>query len=53
MKHADVLRALIQHQDELRRKYIVKSLALFGSVARDDASSTSNVDLIDLASSEQ
>jgi predicted nucleotidyltransferase len=46
MRRTDVLKVLIQHQGELRGKYDVKSLALFGSVARDEASSTSDVDLL-------
>jgi len=46
MRRTDVLKVLIQHQGELRGKYDVKSLALFGSVARDEASPTSDVDLL-------
>ncbi len=46
MKRADVLGALISHQNELQEKYDIKSLALFGSVARDEARATSDVDLL-------
>jgi len=38
MLHADT--------DNLRRQFGVKSLALFGSVARDEAGPTSDVDLL-------
>jgi predicted nucleotidyltransferase len=41
-----MLRALSGHRDELRRRYGVKSLALFGSVARDEAAPGSDVDLL-------
>ena len=33
MQRAEVIRLLKHHQPELRQKYGVKSLALFGSVA--------------------
>lgn len=37
---------LQQHRDELARTYGVRSLFLFGSVARDEAHSASDVDLL-------
>ena len=37
MKRSDVLRLLLEKRGELSEKYGVKSLALFGSVARDEA----------------
>ena len=40
------MRMLAAHRDELRRDYGVKSLALFGSMARDEAGTTSDVDLL-------
>jgi uncharacterized protein len=46
MKRDEVLRILREHRDELRREYGVKSLALFGSASRNEASETSDVDLL-------
>lgn len=45
MKRDEVLRILRAHRDELRRRYGVKSLALFGSVARNEAAA-SDVDVL-------
>ncbi len=46
MKREEVLRILSEHQDELRRTYGVTSLALFGSVARNEATEISDVDIL-------
>ncbi len=46
MKRKDVIRILNEHTAELTGRYGVKSLALFGSVARDQASPISDVDLL-------
>jgi predicted nucleotidyltransferase len=46
MRRDEVIRILQQHRDELVDKFGVKSLALFGSVARDDAHDASDVDLL-------
>ncbi len=46
MKRSEVLETLAAHRDELRARFAVKSLALFGSVARDEATDTSDVDLL-------
>ncbi len=46
MKRDQVLKIFTEHRLELRDKFGVKSLALFGSVARDEASQTSDVDLL-------
>ena len=46
MKQEVVLLSLKQKNAELITKFGVKSLQLFGSVARDDATSTSDVDLL-------
>ena len=46
MQRDDVLQILAQHRDELRQQFGVKSLALFGSVARCEATETSDVDLL-------
>lgn len=45
MKRADVLRVLAEHRDELAMMG-VESLAVFGSVARDEAGPDSDVDLL-------
>jgi uncharacterized protein len=46
MKKDEVLRILRTNEATLRRDYFVKSLALFGSVARDEAGPDSDVDLL-------
>jgi uncharacterized protein len=46
MKQDVVLQALKQKNIELTNKFGVKSLLLFGSVARNEATSTSDVDLL-------
>ena len=46
MKRSDVLRILHENSGELSGKYGVKSMALFGSVARDEARPDSDVDLL-------
>ena len=44
MKRNDVLHTLRTHQAEFTGQYHVKSLSLFGSVARDEAGPESDVD---------
>jgi predicted nucleotidyltransferase len=46
MKRDDVLGILRAEQPRLRSDFGVQSLALFGSVARDEASPASDVDLL-------
>ena len=46
MKRSQVIQILSERQSELAHQYGVKSLALFGSVARDQATLTSDVDLL-------
>ncbi len=46
MDKNQVLDIIKQHQAELHNQYAVKSLALFGSVARDEADDASDVDLL-------
>lgn len=46
MKRDEALSILHTHQTELREKYGVQSLSLFGSVARDEARPDSDVDLL-------
>ena len=45
MKRAEVLQALADHRDELAQMGVA-SLAVFGSVARDEAGPQSDVDLL-------
>jgi predicted nucleotidyltransferase len=46
MNREEVRRILLEHNAELAQKYGVKSLALFGSVARDESGPESDVDLL-------
>lgn len=46
MKQESVLQTLKQENAELTTKFGVKSLTLFGSVARNEATSTSDIDLL-------
>ena len=46
MQREGVIRIIHQNDAELRKVYGVKSLALFGSVARDEATPVSDVDLL-------
>ncbi len=46
MKRDQVLHILRAHREELRRRYGVTSLALFGSVARNEAAAASDVDVL-------
>jgi len=46
MQRDDVLKILADYRDELRQQFGVKSLALFGSVARNETTETSDVDLL-------
>jgi hypothetical protein len=46
MKRNEVLQILADHREELTRRFGVKSLALFGSAARDETSAASDVDLL-------
>jgi predicted nucleotidyltransferase len=46
MKREQVLRILKEQNLQLAKQYGVKSLALFGSVERDEATSASDVDLL-------
>ena len=46
MNRDQVIRILSEHSVELARKFRVKSLALFGSVSRDEAEPSSDVDLL-------
>ncbi len=46
MKRDEVIEIINEHLAELTDQYGVKSIALFGSVARDDATPASDVDLL-------
>jgi len=46
MKRDVVLQTLQRQNAELKQQFGVKALSLFGSVARDEATSTSDVDLL-------
>jgi len=46
MTRDEVLHVLQEHHSELRDRFGVKSLALFGSAARDEAGTESDVDLL-------
>lgn len=46
MTRDTVLEILNEHQQQLREQYGVKSLAIFGSVARNEAETASDVDLL-------
>jgi hypothetical protein len=41
-----ILALLNQHREEMRTRFKVKHLALFGSAARDEMSGTSDVDML-------
>jgi uncharacterized protein len=46
MKRDEVIRILTERRNEIHTNYAVKSLALFGSVARDESRPDSDVDLL-------
>ena len=46
MKREDVIRTLQQNHTELAEKFGVDSISLFGSVARDEATQISDIDLL-------
>jgi predicted nucleotidyltransferase len=46
MRRSEVLSVLRAHRERLRSEHGVKSLTLFGSVARDEAQPSSDVDLL-------
>ncbi|OGI41182.1 MAG: nucleotidyltransferase [Candidatus Muproteobacteria bacterium RBG_16_62_13] len=46
MKRQDVIAILSARRSDLHREYGVQSLALFGSVARDEAGEGSDVDVL-------
>lgn len=46
MKREQVIKLIKLESETLKDQYLVKSLLLFGSVARDDARADSDIDLI-------
>jgi len=46
MRRAEVIALLSARRDEIARRFGVRSLSLFGSVARDEARSDSDVDVL-------
>ena len=46
MKSKEVIKILKSQKEDLTKEFGVKSLQLFGSVARDEATSSSDVDLL-------
>ena len=46
MNKNEILEILRTHRDELRKRFGVKSLAVFGSVARGEAGPESDVDIL-------
>jgi predicted nucleotidyltransferase len=46
MNKNQALQIIQSHKDELQTQYAVKSLALFGSVARNEATANSDIDLL-------
>jgi predicted nucleotidyltransferase len=46
MKRDHVVATLRSHEEKLRNQFFVRSLALFGSVARDEAGPASDIDLL-------
>lgn len=46
MTKQEVLDRLARHRDELRRRFAVKELAIFGSLARGEAAAASDVDVL-------
>ncbi len=46
MDRARTLSLLAEHKQELKRRYNVADLALFGSTARDSARSDSDIDIL-------
>ena len=46
MERDEVLRILAEHKPDLQKKFGVKSIAIFGSTARNEASPESDVDVL-------
>ena len=46
LKRDEIIRILKEHREELIERYGVKSVALFGSVARDETTLASDIDML-------
>ena len=46
MTREDILLLLAHHRTEIRRRFAVRDLALFGSLARDEARADSDIDIL-------
>lgn len=46
MNRHSVLECLRQHRPEINERFAIKDLAIFGSIARDDAKSESDIDIL-------
>ena len=46
MSRQNILKILAEHRSEIELRFDVASLSLFGSVARDEASAESDVDIL-------
>ncbi len=46
MKLEDIRKILSEHKEELKRKYHLKSIAIFGSYTRKEEKETSDVDIL-------
>jgi len=46
MNRSDAIKKLSNNQDELKARFAIKSLSIFGSVARDQATPDSDLDIL-------
>ena len=46
MKREHILNVLTEHSREIRERFAVKNLLIFGSVARNESNDTSDVDIL-------
>ena len=46
MTKDDILRTLREHSDRIRRQFSVKQLSVFGSIARGEATQSSDADIL-------
>ena len=46
MRRKEAIKVLSEHKAELREKFGVKSIAIFGSTARDDVTPQSDIDVL-------
>ena len=46
MRRKEILKTLAEHKTEIESRFDVRSLSLFGSVAREEATETSDIDIL-------